>query len=394
MSGSTRPPQAIYRRQRSKIYQDSRSSRSLIPCSAISTTPFGGFGLIWTTEVDANGVGCGDGIEVGYEAVYATFSDEIYAFSKSTGEAMWNYRRKNGLPDPVLADGSIYFDSWSKDENDELRYFIYSLDASQGKLNWRHSDVGSIRGRALVHDGILFFAINEETPDGQEKYGNLTAFDPTSGFLKWRYKVETWIATSPVEIEGNVYFSTREGDEPFLYSIDTVTGESNRKASISLNAHSINDYDEPLWSPDSIYISSESNVLYSIDLATGEINWSYTVEGNWFNTAALHEGNLYLPVWDQISKGPFTMDVVDAEDGSLKWRYQPDQRIVEVVLDGGSAYITSKSGLVSLDASTGIQKWEAGYVFICGPPAVVDGVLYGRAILDLFGYIGFAIRGE
>ena len=30
---------------RSKIYQDSRSSRSLIPCSAISTTPFGGFGL-------------------------------------------------------------------------------------------------------------------------------------------------------------------------------------------------------------------------------------------------------------------------------------------------------------------------------------------------------------
>ena len=45
MSGSTRPPQAIYRRQRPKIYQDSRSSKSLIPCSAISTTPFGGFGL-------------------------------------------------------------------------------------------------------------------------------------------------------------------------------------------------------------------------------------------------------------------------------------------------------------------------------------------------------------
>ena len=36
--------------QRSKIYRDSRSSGSLIPCSAISTTPFGGFGLSqkWT----------------------------------------------------------------------------------------------------------------------------------------------------------------------------------------------------------------------------------------------------------------------------------------------------------------------------------------------------------
>ena len=45
LSDSTRPPQAIYRRQRSKNYRDSRSSRSLIPCSAISTTPFGGFGL-------------------------------------------------------------------------------------------------------------------------------------------------------------------------------------------------------------------------------------------------------------------------------------------------------------------------------------------------------------
>ena len=45
VSGSPRPPQTIYRRQRSKIYRDSRSSGSLIPCSAISTTPFGGFGL-------------------------------------------------------------------------------------------------------------------------------------------------------------------------------------------------------------------------------------------------------------------------------------------------------------------------------------------------------------
>ena len=45
VSGSTRPPQAIYRRQRSKIYRDSRSSRSLLPSSAISTTPFGGFGF-------------------------------------------------------------------------------------------------------------------------------------------------------------------------------------------------------------------------------------------------------------------------------------------------------------------------------------------------------------
>ena len=45
VSGSTRPPQTIYRRQRSKINRDSRSSGSLIPCSAISTTPFGGFGI-------------------------------------------------------------------------------------------------------------------------------------------------------------------------------------------------------------------------------------------------------------------------------------------------------------------------------------------------------------
>ncbi len=350
--------------------------------------------LIWTTKVDANGVGCGDGIEVGAEAVYATFADEIYAFSRSTGEEIWDYRRTNRLTDPVLADGSIYFHSWGRDENDESRYFSFSLDASQGKLNWRHSDVGSIRGRALVHDGILFFAINEEEPDGQEKYGNLTALDPMSGFLKWRYKVETWIASSPVEIEGNIYFSTREGDDAFLYSIDPVTGELNRKASISSNANSINEYGEPLWSPDSIYIASESNVLNSIDLATGETNWSYTVRGNGFNTPELHQGSLYLLVWDQNSKGPFAMHVVDAGDGSLKWRYQPGERIEAVVLDGESAYITSKSGLVSLDASTGIQKWEAGYAFICGPPAVVDGVLYGRATLDLFGYIAFAIRGE
>ncbi len=345
-------------------------------------------GLIWTAEVDASGMSCGDGTRVGSDAVYATFGDEIYSFSRSNGEELWDYRGKDSILDPVLADGSIYFHNWSRDENGDSRYRIYTLDAFQGELRWRHSDNGNIYGRPLIYDESLLFAINEESINGQEKYGNLTAFDPMSGQLKWRYKVGQRITTSPVAFEGRVYFLNTEGNEPYLYSVDPRTGELYRKAPISISPH-----DTPLLFGGNAFISSGSNTLYSVDLATGEINWSYQVDGKAFRIPKLHEGNQYLPVQYQFSKGPYAMDVLDATTGRLIWRHQSDERLDWVVLDGGSAYITSKRGLISLDASTGTKKWVSSYAFICGPPTVTDGVLYGRALLDK-GYIAFAIRGD
>ena len=49
--------------------------------------------LIWATATSASGMGCDDGVEVGPEAVYAAFSEEFYAVSRSSGKVLWSEHR-------------------------------------------------------------------------------------------------------------------------------------------------------------------------------------------------------------------------------------------------------------------------------------------------------------
>ena len=154
---------------------------------------------------------CGDGTRVGSDAVYATFGDEIYSFSRSNGEELWDYRGKTRFLIRCWQTEVSISITGHETRTETLVIASIRWMLFQGELRWRHSDNGNIYGRPLIYDESLLFAINEESINGQEKYGNLTAFDPMSGQLKWRYKVGQRITTSPVAFEGRVYFLNTEG---------------------------------------------------------------------------------------------------------------------------------------------------------------------------------------
>ena len=152
-------------------------------------------------------------------------------------------------------------------------------------------------------------------------------------------------------------------------------------------------YDRPLLADGFAYVVSGSESLFAVNLSTGEINWKYRVEGNAFRTPKLYDGNLYLLDFEPGSGDPVTMDVVEAATGILKWSYKPGFHLWWVVPAGGSTYVQTSEGLVSLDTLTGAQNWESDYVNICGPLTAVDGILYGRGTFDNEA-IAFAIRGQ
>ena len=92
--------------------------------------------LVWLSYVNTQGMGCDDGIELDATSMYATFGKKLVAFPRSTGERLWAYEVEHDINEPVLAEGNIYFDSWSSDPAGKLYYHIYSVDAEQGELNW------------------------------------------------------------------------------------------------------------------------------------------------------------------------------------------------------------------------------------------------------------------
>ena len=133
--------------------------------------------------------------------------------------------------------------------------------------------------------------------------------------------------------------------------------------------------------------------MWAFDLAEGVEKWAYRPDGSILRTPEMSDGNVYIAIWDDDRRDLLSVDALDAETGKLEWSYQPGEPVTLLTAAGGSVYVPSQTKLVSLEAWTGSVSWEGDYAYLCTPPTVVDGVLYGSASIDTDEVI-YAIRGE
>ena len=340
--------------------------------------------LVWATPVDAFSMSCGETVAVGPDAVYAGFGPKLYAVSKSSGEVLWLRDEENWMFHPVLADGSIYFNTTGEETTGN---FVHSLDSSDGTLNWQHVVDGQVRGPAVVYDGNVYLTVNYWVIDGQSEYSFLLSLDALTGAQNWQYRVDEWISTPAIESGGNIFFGTYSLEDDYLYSVDSKSGELVRQYETPGGS-----YNTPLIEGDSAYILPGRGSVYSMNLSTGSTNWEYRFERSAAGTPVLSNGNVLVLVYDSIT--PYThhsLHAIDAETGRLNWLYRPGEALTNPTVANGSIYVPSHVKLVSLDASTGIPNWQAGYGSICGPLAAYDGVLYGRVVHNNR-FLIFAIR--
>ena len=340
--------------------------------------------LVWATPVDAFSMSCGETVAVGPDAVYAGFGPKLYAVSRPSGEVLWLRDEERWMFHPVLADGSIYFNTTGEETTGN---FVHSLDSSDGTLNWQHEVDGQVRGPAVVYDGNVYLTVNHWVIDGRSEYSFLLSLDASTGLENWRFRVGESISTSALEFGGNIYFGTYLHDDDYLYSIDPMSGELNRRYRTPGGS-----IQTPLIAGDHAYILPGDGSVYSMDLSTGTRNWEYRAKGRATGTPVLSNGNVLVLVYDSIT--PYTrhsLHALDAETGRLNWLYRPGEALTNPTVANGSIYVPSHVKLVSLDASTGIPNWQAGYGSICGPLAAYDGVLYGRVVHNNR-FLIFAIR--
>ncbi len=343
--------------------------------------------LIWLTIADASGISCGDKIVVGPDAVYADFYEKLYAVSRSSGEVLWVVEQTIG--DTLLAGGSIYYSTGIRGRSEfDHRYFILSLDAQNGELNWETEIEGNTRGPGLIYGDTVFYTVNvPETRDRPWSH-YLLALEASTGIMNWRYRVGKYINTSALEDNGTIYFGTYGGRPDFLYGVDPVTGELRHQHLLTGGP-----IDTPHIEDGVSYINASGQTVRALDLPTGQEKWVYWPDDIPFRTPVMTEGSIHLAITYKETHEIMSIATLDAETGALKWDYRSDEPLKGVSASGESVYAPSATKLVSLNAHTGSVNWEVNYSRLCSPPTVVDGILYGRAHND-GEYVIYAIRGE
>ena len=341
--------------------------------------------LVWANPIGSASSNCGHWVVLGPEVAYSVFGTELFALSKNNGEALWHRDGDNWMHQPVLADGSIYVVA---NRGSDGGYYVRSLDAANGNLNWEHSVDGYIREPAAVYGGSVYLTGEHRDSDGRFEYSYLLSLDASTGIQNWRYRVDNSIGSPAVEYEGRIYFGTRANSEYSLYSINPRTGELSRRYRVEGGVHNT-----PLFAGDTAYIRTSSTSLYSMDLTTGNANWEYRPEGSVYDIPVLSDAILYQRVYDSEAGRHLSVHAIDAATGSLIWQYKPGGGLEPITVSHGIVYVPSEENLVALDASTGTPIWQADYGYICGPFTPVDDVLYGRSIGQL-GHHVFAIRAR
>ena len=131
-----------------------------------------------------------------------------------------------------------------------------------------------------------------------------------------------------------------------------------------------------------VYVGTE-NRMNAFDAISGQLRWRYQFEGLFlWGAPVVSDGIVYF--------GPFGRHVyaVDAQNGTLLWRYASEYDVffltladgVVYVLEDGVAYVVTGENLLALDAATGelLSRYESDVEMYS--PTLVNGTLYVNTV--------------
>lgn len=173
-------------------------------------------------------------------------------------------------------------------------------------------------------------------------------------FTAWNFKQRQhvwWLPTDgeatspPLMVETTIFVSTRSGK---VYSINSSTGQKNWE--LTLDSHS----ERPLiFAGGQLFVITAGQVAYGVDAASGKRLWVYDAGFPEHLTVKrppapiIHEGRVIFA----IASGELV--ALKTDDGKVSWRYNPlyvDYRfhdpVGEMVLVNGKLLLTRYDGLV------------------------------------------------
>ncbi len=240
---------------------------------------------------------------------------------------------------------------------------VRAISMLAGKVLWRHdtphgtmASSPTVAGREVVYHSLD---------------GHVYVLDRGTGKLRWSYRVDSPIESSPIVHDGVDYFGAWNGR---LYALDLrrrrLRWSRELGAKITSSA-SIAD--------GTLYIGDYAGRLWALSVGTGETRWVSSVNGRIYGTPAVAAGRVFVPSSSGGSLTAFTTG------GGYLWRIQTGAYVYSSpAVWGGRVFFGSYNGLFyGASAASGRILWRVGTGGpISGAAAVVDGIAYAGSFAN------------
>lgn len=234
-------------------------------------------------EAEINGGFSNSSVTVYDSAVFVNdLSGRIYCFSIADGKTLGQLKYKGSIfTTPIIQNSLIIFAVVSDKENISTLYFY---DYKEGKEISSIEIEGRVTNQLLkLDDGIILLS----------EMGHLYRFDFT-GNLIWHYEATSFCHSSPVSNNKVIIFGNDNGE---IISIDRGDVLRNNNPDSKLI------FREKIGGPffsgaiifdNEIYIGNEDGNLYSIDLNSGNVNWSFQSGAKIKMEAVVNENEIFV----------------------------------------------------------------------------------------------------
>lgn len=268
---------------------------------------------------------------------------DLGMISEAQGEQIEKDLRVEGVISKQFSwlDDAVEYKIVTEEQAEEIRDSIIVRG-----IRWFYDTDAEITSTPVLSGDVLVVASGSE----------VWALDAQKGIRIWSesFKADGDIWGTPAVYEGTVYFGTLD---QILYAVDMASGNEiwSKKFDGAVAA-------TPLIVNNTVYIGTFENRFYALDASSGEDKWDQPFEAeNWFYTTPVYSnGTVYVGNLDH------SVYALDAATGKAKWSrphgtgnaIRSAPVIVENVL-----IVASKDGYVyGLNLDTGMQEWPKKYV--------------------------------
>ncbi len=164
-------------------------------------------------------------------------------------------------------------------------------------LNWSFETGGPVRSSPVVVNGIVYFGSND---------GKLYALNAVNGTKKWSFSTGGEVRSTPAVVNNRVFFGSSDGT---VYALNAATGSPLWNVTTGDPVRS-----SPLVIDNVVYIGSDDGKLYALHATNGSTRWSYQTGGPVLSSPAFN--TTYLD-WIFVGSDDRHLYVFNAENGNV-----------------------------------------------------------------------------
>jgi outer membrane protein assembly factor BamB len=204
-----------------------------------------------------------------------------------------------------------------------------------GKVKWTFQTEAQIDSSPVVVDGTVYF--------GSRDY-KLYAVDAATGLERWTFQTGSWVMSSPVVVDGVVYFGSNDG---MFYAVDAEAGrkiwefETSRVITASAAV-----------ADGMVFFGNQDYFVYGLDAKTGKKIWQFQTQGHIFSSPVVANGVLY------VGSGDGFCYALNAKNGRFRLKFRAGEVLSSPAVDEGLVYFSSRGGLYAIDGNARNWPWE------------------------------------